>query len=160
MRKLTVWIAAAARKRMIKEAARTAPNETGGVIMGYTGDNEDTIVVTHIIGPGPAATHRRAMFAPDLQYQERAISRRYRESRRRITYLGDWHSHPGGSDRLSNADRKTLRRIRDHADARAPEPLMAIMHGPDPITLTVWRLQRRRGYGSRLRRANVNVFDS
>lgn len=159
MRRLTVWISAAAWKRLATESTRRRPLETGGVLMGYTSNDRDTIVITNVIGPGPRAIHGRTTFAPDPAYQERAIARRYRESQRRITYLGDWHSHPGGTARLSRTDRKTLRRIRDHADARTPEPVMTVLHGRDEWHVTVWRLQRRRGRsGSTLRKGKVGIY--
>ncbi len=159
MRSLTVWISADSARRLRNEATKADDVETGGVLMGYTSDDHDTIVITDLIGPGTNATHRRTSFSPDLDFQERAIARIYRSSNRKTTYLGDWHSHPGGGHRLSGIDRRTLRRIRDHADARISEPLMIVAHARAPWDLTVWRLQRRaRGYGSRLRHTQAREF--
>src|SRR3546814_7384631 len=50
-------------------------------------------------------------------------------SGRRETYLGDWHTHPDGTDVLSRADKATLRRIARTPDARAPRPVMLIANG-------------------------------
>lgn len=157
-RDLRIWLRESSAQQMRAEATRSAGLETGGVLMGYA-DDPDTIVITDVVGPGPRAIHLRTSFAPDLDYQERSIARVYKQSKRRTTYLGDWHSHPGGSSRLSSTDRRTLRRIRDHADARLPEPLMAVLYGRDPWTLAIWRLQRctyRRG--SRLRQGEVEEY--
>lgn len=159
MRRLTVWIDRHVLQRMAAEATGAAPLETGGVLMGYTSQSGDEIIVSNFIGPGPKARHMRSSFAPDLDFQDHEIARRYRDSGRVTTYLGDWHSHPGGGARLSWIDRRTLRRIRDHEDARIPEPLMAVLHGSPPFHLTVWRLQKRRHRsGSTLRRARTAAY--
>src|SRR5438874_2807026 len=108
-------------------ANRHAPLEAGGVLLGYgTGD---ATVVTAQIGPGPRASHRRRRFTPDHKYQDRLISEHYERSGRRESYLGDWHSHPGGAARLSLRDRWTLALIARDPSARAPSPVMIVLVG-------------------------------
>jgi len=125
---LRLWLSVAHEDMLLREAARTAPYETGGVLLGYRGEGGD-VVVTDVVGPGPNASHARASFVPDHGYHDGEIARLYAESGRRHAYLGDWHSHPGGSCALSRTDRRTLRRIATTAEARAPEPLMLIVGG-------------------------------
>jgi integrative and conjugative element protein (TIGR02256 family) len=108
-----------------------APAETGGVLLGYWVEEGGEPVVTHAIGPGPEAVHERTRFIPDDEYQYAEIARLYRESGRRLSYLGDWHTHPGGAAYLSRNDRATLRRIASYAAARAPRPVMLIL-APGP----------------------------
>ena len=72
------------------------------------------------IGPGPAAVHAARRFAPDADYHEHEVARRYEASGRVDGYLGDWHTHPLGRPRLSRADRRTLRLIARSSAARAP----------------------------------------
>jgi integrative and conjugative element protein (TIGR02256 family) len=159
MQQMNAWIDREVVELMRAEARKRAPQETGGVLLGYTTDS-DNIVITHAIGPGPNAQHARRNFSPDVRYQERAIADRYRQSRRHITYLGDWHSHPGGGSRLSFLDRRTLRRIRDHEEARAPRPVMAIVHGPDAHDLTIWRLEPRRRKQGTAAKVHVMPFET
>lgn len=80
------------------------------------------------------------------------------------TYLGDWHTHPGGVAVPSRTDRTTLTRIANHAAARAPRALMLIAADANevwrvavwearakPCTLAWWRgstLRRLRTYGT------------
>jgi integrative and conjugative element protein (TIGR02256 family) len=133
-----VWLTLSAREKLLQEADRTKPKETGGVLIGYRGE-QDTIVIADIVGPGPRATHMRYSFAPDHEYQEQEIARIYEASGRVRTYLGDWHSHPRGSATMSTTDRRTLRRIARTRSARQPEPLMLIISGGTRWSMTVHR---------------------
>lgn len=113
-----------------QEAARTYPEETGGVLLGFRDrDDEEVVQVMTQVGPGPDAVHERHRFQPDSCWQDDQIARIYQESGRIATYLGDWHSHPGGSPKPSKLDRSTARRIARCKDARAPRPLMLILGG-------------------------------
>jgi integrative and conjugative element protein (TIGR02256 family) len=133
-------------QRLLTEADRAFPGETGGVLMGYWAEADNEVVITNAIGPGPKAAHYKKSFIPDSEYQESEIARIYRDSNRLLTYLGDWHTHPSGSSSLSFRDKRTLYRIVTCPDARCPVPLMAVMGGgEDEWLLRVWRYQRRKG---------------
>lgn len=136
----TAWLATSALATMKSEAERTAPKETGGVLLGYWSDNRVDVVITSAVGPGPRALHRRRSFVPDYRYHESEVARVYRESGRRIAYLGDWHSHPNGPLKLSMIDLMTQLRIALSHKARAPMALMFILAGGTPWRSGVWRL--------------------
>lgn len=129
-RKAEVLVPPSVMREMEADAERRAPEETGGVLLGYT-DRTDAmqIQVTDQIGPGPNAIHRRNFFYPDGKWQAQEIATAYASSGCVSTYLGDWHSHPGGSRRPSGLDRSTARRIALCGQARAPHPVMLILHG-------------------------------
>ena len=135
----TVWIAPPALDGILVETVRMAPQETGGVLVGY-GDVGEGFVVTAAVGPGPDAVHDPYRFVPDHEYHEREVARHYHESGRTETYLGDWHSHPTAAAYLSPRDRKTLRGIARERDARAPTPLMMVVGG-EPEGVGVWVLR-------------------
>jgi len=137
---LTVWLKGSALARMTDEADKEFPRETGGVLMGYWSNDTFQAVITHVIGPGPNAVHHLDSFTPDGEFQLSEIERIYRESGRIITYLGDWHTHPIGGGEPSKRDRKTLRKIASDPEARAPNPLMAILDRKDGWRETVWVL--------------------
>ena len=125
-----IWFPALAFDACAREASEFHPIETGGVLMGYWW-RPDTAVVTATIGAGPHAHRDRHHFEPDQQWQLAEIARHYRESDRRETYLGDWHSHPDAkTGHLSYKDRSVLRRIINTPAARAETPLMLVFHGP------------------------------
>jgi integrative and conjugative element protein (TIGR02256 family) len=130
---------------MLAESIRMAPLETGGVLMGYWATPQREVVIEHLIGPGPAGKHCCARFESDSEWQKIQISKIYAASGRYQTYLGDWHSHPGGFPALSNLDRQTLKRISSHGKARAPYPIMAVIAGKLKWFLSVWCLEMQRG---------------
>jgi integrative and conjugative element protein (TIGR02256 family) len=120
------------------------PLETGGVLLGY-GVDDDQVVVETMIGPGPRATHRRNRFEPDSRWQRTQIAEAYVRSGRISRYLGDWHSHPGGSANPSRRDQRTARRIGRHRGAKARRPVMLIMsNGSDSWESTPYRLLKGR----------------
>jgi integrative and conjugative element protein (TIGR02256 family) len=147
------WLHKAAEEGLLIQADQHAPNETGGLLLGYR-HTPNEIVITETIGPGPAAVHRRIGFNPDTEWQARELSRRYAEAERRIHYLGDWHTHPGGKTSMSRIDRQTLGVIARYPDARCPRPVMAVLAGGDPWTLAIHQLAP-----STLRRRRIELLE-
>lgn len=131
-----LWIAKGRLEELLALADASYPRETGGVLLGFEGDN--AIAITALTGPGARAMHAHNSFVPDYEYQDAEIARVYADSGRRYTYLGDWHSHPDGGSALSRKDKQTLRTISTHSPARAPTPIMGILSGGAPWKLTVW----------------------
>src|SRR5947209_19058204 len=98
----SVCISNALLLRICAEANRKYPYETGGILMGYY-ESTGQCTVTEIIGPGPRAKHCRTSFEPDYDFQEEQVAVAYGQSRRRDTYIGDWHTHPGGTGALKQS---------------------------------------------------------
>jgi integrative and conjugative element protein (TIGR02256 family) len=138
-RDFVVWLPTRLQEHLIAEANRFEDIETGGVLMGYW-YTPAILVVTANIDGGPNALHEPHAFAPDQDWQITEIARHYHASGRRETYIGDWHTHPGAnSGHLSWKDRRILRRIINTPAARAPHPLMVVLHGSrDAWQLTGW----------------------
>ncbi|GAA1150716.1 Mov34/MPN/PAD-1 family protein [Nocardioides aquiterrae] len=100
------------------------PLETGGILLGKPGP--DGHVVTDLIGPGPEGRHERYGFTPDSDWQAEQVAARWATDSN-LHYLGDWHTHPGGSTRLSRLDRSTARDIAAYEEARQPNPFMLVL---------------------------------
>jgi len=134
------WMSRAALFSMSAQADLAFPLETGGVLLGYL-SNKKQVVVTNSIGPGPRARHARDSFDPDNAFQEQEIARLYAQSGRRWSYLGDWHTHPRSSSKLSPQDKRTLRRIGHFRPARISTPVMAILGGgpTSEWSLAIWQ---------------------
>jgi integrative and conjugative element protein (TIGR02256 family) len=127
-RPTAIWIRLEDVERLRAVATAAVPLETGGVLLGYRGETGDA-VVTHVIDGGPSAKRTRTTFEPDYEHQDREIAKAYKESGRRLSYLGDWHSHPpGGGSTLSGTDRRTLKMIARHRAARSTDPIMILVH--------------------------------
>jgi integrative and conjugative element protein (TIGR02256 family) len=151
------WLREATRTDLLSQAKQYLPNETGGLLLGYR-HSRTVIVITDAIGPGPAANHRRTGFDPDSAWQTRQIALRYEAAGRRITYLGDWHTHPGGTTALSRTDRRTLRGIARHSEARCPAPIMAVLADGEPWTIAVWQQAPRSVLRGRLNELPVHSY--
>jgi integrative and conjugative element protein (TIGR02256 family) len=143
---LTIWITAETLIDMELEAAERFPRETGGVLTGFWSSATEA-VITSAVGPGPRAIHREFSFVPDNDYHVAEVKRIYLESNQVETYLGDWHTHPKGSGRLSKTDMKTLKHIAKSPHARVPHPLMAILSGEKEWKLNAWRYSRTSYFG-------------
>jgi integrative and conjugative element protein (TIGR02256 family) len=134
---------------MVREFRLSSPKETGGVLFGYWLEESQGVVITEAVGPGPRSKHDEFSFVPDWEYHETEIARLYEESGRIHTYLGDWHSHPHSTTRLSLTDRRTLSKIAKYAEARVSAPLMAVIADPDPPKVQVWQYVQGRIWGIR-----------
>lgn len=126
-----VWVERSVLDRIYAEADLKAPLETGGMLVGYCGIDPPEVVVTDVIGGGPAAIETEESFCPDGPWQREELAGRYRDSGRITTYLGDWHSHPAGIAAPSSRDRRTAKKISRTRDARMARPLTLILSCDD-----------------------------
>jgi len=115
-----VWLSSSVLEFVLRESDEQLPMETGGILLGYWCDFPREAVIIEAVGPGPKGIHERDRFVPDHDFQTGELARLYQESGRKLCYLGDWHSHPGGGGSLSSKDQVTLRMIASAPDARAP----------------------------------------
>jgi len=129
---------------MLVEGRRTFPLETGGILMGFV--TAERTVVTSVVGPGPRAIHRRHSFTPDAEWQQGRVAELYERSGRRDTYLGDWHTHPGGSTCASFTDWFAAWTIARSRDARCPNPVMVVLAltAAGALSVGAYRWNRRK----------------
>jgi len=158
-----IWIAQHVLESLRDEADRRFPRETGGVLLGYRAADTGELVVTGAIGPGPRAIHDEGRFRPDQRYHVAEIARHYVKSGRTLSYLGDWHTHPGGDGRLSTRDLTCLRTIANCREARVRRPIMLVLAGGPEwrpfgwLYVGGWRCLRRQSIAQPLA---VSLFDS
>ena len=128
----------AAIQEMISEAESMYPDETGGILLGFwTAEFQEAIVVK-AIGPGPCAKHSSSYFYPDGEYHRKVIEENFIATNGRVTYLGDWHSHPLGGGGLSRLDRLTLKKIAKTPESQTIHPLMIILAGKNSWEIYAW----------------------
>jgi integrative and conjugative element protein (TIGR02256 family) len=147
-----VWLPVPWRDELATQSNEHAPDETGGILVGYQAKGGD-LVVTHVVEGGPKAERSASRFKPDGEWQASEVAKTYETSGRRETYLGDWHSHPRSLPKPSASDQRTARRIAEYEEARAPHPLMIIVGSETDG----WRLAAYRFDGKRLRKARLNL---
>lgn len=151
MRRLTCVLSRRALETMNQERLRRSGVETGGVLIGSA--DSDVVWIEEALGPGPNAKHGRYSFEPDAPYDAQRIAEAYEVSGRRLTYLGDWHTHPSGEPYLSARDVATLKTIAAYHPARMRSPVMIVVAG----SLAAWRYTGRRWGGLRKSIARLDV---
>lgn len=141
---------------LAEEGRDWSPLETGGMLVGYRTSHDigATLVITDTISGGPDAIRSRTHFVPDGVWQQHRLEALYEESGRRVTYLGDWHTHPDGRVRPSRTDRATYRRVAEDPDSRAAYPLILIL----ALGLRSFRVGAYLLDGDRARRISVAPY--
>jgi integrative and conjugative element protein (TIGR02256 family) len=134
-----VWIERNGFLQVLGGDARWTPKETGGILMGFK--NSGGIFITNVFGPGPKAVHEHFSYTPDYDHDEKVIAETFIGSGGKITYLGDWHTHPLNPSYMSGRDKETLKRISQYKPARLLEPVMLIL-GTQPLSLRGWLYKR------------------
>ena len=135
----TAWLRRGLREQIEHDADLAYPLETGGVLVGYVACNNEPVVHA-VIGAGPNALHLGVRFEPDHAWQCEQLDDLFERSSGQWVYLGDWHTHPNGSPTMSWLDRRTLRRIAKHSEARIERPLMLIGGGSPGVW--TWAVHR------------------
>lgn len=114
-----------AMRNIREEAGNWSDVETGGALVGYV--EERVLVVTHASDPGPRGERRRESVSIDGEYTADFAYRLHQESRGRLEYVGDWHTHiTSGELALSSRDRKAMRRLLE-AKASPLEYLISLL---------------------------------
>ena len=160
-----VWVERSVLRDTLRLAEGAVPYETGGLLLGYTSPEGETVILGYV-GAGPGAAHQDDSFEPDHEWRTSELSRLYHESEGLLGYLGDWHSHPTSAGRPSRRDLRTMRLIAGTPSARAPSPLFGIVEtGTAGLTgrFRLWRWAPTRLLGPLLRAAadevDYDVFD-
>lgn len=123
-----IWISYALSEEFKALANAHHPRETGGILLGYVAENND-VVVTKIIGPGPNAKHGPFSFHPDAPYQKARLDEHFYATSGQESYLGDWHTHPNGVPLLSRTDKRTLSKIALTPSSGISRPIMLVLAG-------------------------------
>lgn len=119
-----VWLDAGAREFIAEESAKRRLRETGGGLFGFEG--QKGLVVVHALAPGPKARHRRTRLIPDYEYLQLAINEIHSRSNGRLSYIGEWHTHPLGRAHPSSTDESACARIASLPETDLARPLVII----------------------------------
>jgi integrative and conjugative element protein (TIGR02256 family) len=105
-----------------------APWEIGGWLLGYWTEVLDHVVVTHATPPGRRGTPFGVRISG--QGHRARFDQAWDASGGHVTFLGDWHTHPGGPALPSTTDRRALDKLASNPDYGTPTPLIAIIQNP------------------------------
>ncbi|MBM4466743.1 MAG: hypothetical protein FJ014_14530 [Chloroflexi bacterium] len=137
----TVRIAAEARRLILDECSKHDGLETGGILVGYPRPGDAAVQeVVAATGPGPEASHRTALFAPDVAYANAQL-RLLNRADPRLRYVGTWHSHPGLPPRPSGGDLAQAQQILADTDYGL-DSMVVIIAARTPPGLSAFILKR------------------
>jgi integrative and conjugative element protein (TIGR02256 family) len=100
--------------------------EIGGWLLGYWSGGIPTI--THATPPGPRGTPRGVTVA-GAGHRPR-FDETWAATDGHVTFVGDWHTHPGGRLRPSKQDAIALEQLARDENYGTPEPLAIIVATP------------------------------
>jgi integrative and conjugative element protein (TIGR02256 family) len=137
---------------MRRRAAKAAPRETGGTLVGhYSKDNREAVVTKALESMTGARKSRTRFYRPpdDVDGQ---LARVYEGSGGRIHYLGEWHTHPGGAPSPSTTDLNTLQGLARSRSVATDTPFMVILGsdicGTTSVSCTLFEKDGCTLYGS------------
>lgn len=94
---------------LLKEAA---PAETGGLLVGFVSFKTRTVYVTRALPAPPDSAGSTGEFVRGVEGVPEELARIAERTGGVLHYVGDWHSHPGGSPNLSRTDKKAADDLR------------------------------------------------
>ncbi len=115
------------------------PCEVGGWLLGYWAEDSASLLVT---GATPPAS-RGTPFGVNISAagHRHRFDEAWQASGGFVTFLGDWHTHPGSPPFPSARDEAALVKLATSPKFGTPEPLIAIVSTPrypwgeDPVTI-------------------------
>jgi integrative and conjugative element protein (TIGR02256 family) len=114
-------------KEILSRCARSAPNETGGVLAGNYNEKLDCAYVLSISDPTKDSRKGGNWFYRGVFGLQKWLDHLW--SRYRNYYLGEWHFHPGGRPFPSSEDIFQMQSISTSPQYHCPEPLLLIIGG-------------------------------
>ena len=133
---------------MIAAAHAAKGVETGGILIGYI-DAQGQAVVREATGKPRGSRFTWRTFLRRTEGLPSLLRARWTKNE---YYLGEWHSHPGGSLNPSEQDRVTMRGIACDANYHCTAPILAIVATRGnfaEVSVTVFpRLERELHLGS------------
>lgn len=110
------------------ETLRFRNEECAGLLLGHSKENGTQIHVVRSSASGPQAEHGAAYIRPDTDFFNEIIEDAEKEG---LTFLGEWHKHPGWISEPSNGDIRTIQEIM--ATNAMQRYLAVIVNGAGPM---------------------------
>lgn len=108
-------------------ARKTFPREVGASLVGSYSDDGTQATVTGVAPLSSDSRGSRFRFQRGVQGLRKYFSRLFRLSQGTVHYVGEWHSHPGGSPTPSRTDDINMQEIADDPRALCPECILVIL---------------------------------
>ena len=107
---------------------------TGGLIVGFYGDEGMTAYITEMMPPPPDSEHSELEFVRGTEGLREYIQKLWEREPKRY-YLGEWHTHVPGATAPDLQDAETMLGIAKDKEEGLPEPILVIFAMLDGV----WR---------------------
>lgn len=114
---------------LLNELNTNRPNETGGIFIGRINQSAKIIYVTQIITAPPDSVKSAYYFTRGIEGLTSKVDEIRNNSGGMLDYVGEWHTHPSGSAKLSLTDRDAIRIIRKELDPIRYPTCVTIING-------------------------------
>lgn len=144
---ISVRLSARALASIARHAVASADGcETGGILLGFDENELGEMLVMDAGDPGPNAERRPDFFKRDLSHAQKLAEEALSATSSR--WIGEWHTHPGGSLEPSRTDLRTYRGFLRDPDLDF-NVFLALIVGPDAggwakPRARAWLIQERR----------------
>jgi integrative and conjugative element protein (TIGR02256 family) len=105
---------------------RGRPWEIGGWLLGYR--DTEAVVITHATPPASRGTPFGVTISG--RGHRTLFDRTWSATRGHVTFLGDWHTHPGGPPFPSRRDHAAVADVARDPDFKTRRPVIAIVATP------------------------------
>lgn len=106
-----------------QKAISAYPNETGGLLVGRYSDSHDSVTIIKSLVPTKMESNRTSYYR-SVEGMEDEWRKLAEEG---LYYVGEWHSHPGGSTMFSSCDESALRALQGDEGIIIRKPVMLIL---------------------------------
>jgi proteasome lid subunit RPN8/RPN11 len=101
------------------------PNEFGGCFIGSYIDNFQEVVISDIIIPEKFKNSKMS-FTPDHKDLSKKLEEINSIYEGKLEYLGDWHTHPNGSNMFSGSDFNSIKDVAYSTFVKIKNPILMI----------------------------------
>jgi len=109
------------------ECSKANGRETGGILIGYYSDDRSTAMVTEATAPPIDSSYGYNWFQRGISGLKSLLIGHWKNSSRKIFYIGEWHYHPARMVVPSDEDYKQMREISNSENYQCKEPIMLII---------------------------------
>lgn len=116
------------------------PNETGGVLLGFFDFHHKVVCLVQALPAPPDSVERPVFFERGSDGLRSMVTAATGRTGGSVTYVGEWHSHPGTSTEASELDADVFEYLRRELRRDGQPPFMMIV-GEDAVSVFLGELR-------------------
>lgn len=124
-------------EKLRRERSESAPNETGGIILGYVDLNINAIVIADGLSAPPDSTFSPTSFVRGKEGVLESVQEASRRTAGVVGYIGEWHCHPPGHTAEPSGTDITQLHMTSLGMAQEGLPALTLIIGKSDISVLV-----------------------